>query len=117
MKDDEIRDCHTAIIWKIKSPCEIAWENFVMVPSPVSFCDVFMDQRFLIFVHLPSSPSELQFFFRSMSEPRKKEKVFKFPCRGKICMNNIIHVTCEVKYCDGFLFLARLKSSTTVIIS
>jgi hypothetical protein len=117
MKDDEIRDCHTAIIWKIKSPCEIAWENFVMVPSPVRFCDVFMDQRFLIFAHLPSPPTELKFCIRSMSEPRKKGKVLKFPSRSQICMNNIVHIgNVEVRYFDGFLFGARPDHSKTMIL-
>ena len=117
MKDDEIKDCHTAMIWEIKSPCEIAWENFVVVPSSVRFCDVFMDQRFLIFVHVPSPPTELKYFIRSMSEPRKKEKVFKFPSRFQISMNNIVHIdNFVVRYCDGFLFGARPDHSKTMIL-
>ena len=118
MKDDEIRDCHTAMIWEIKSPCEIAWENFVVVPSSVRFCDVFMDQRFLIFAHRPSPRSEMQYFIRSMSEPRKKGKVFKFPSCGNLRINNEdITIYIEVKYYDGYLFWARPKHSTTAIIS
>ncbi len=114
-----MRNFHAAIIWEIKSPCEIAWENFVMVPSSVRFCDVFMDQRFLIFAHLPSPRSELQYFIRSMSEPRKQGKIFKFPSCGIMCiLNNVrVLVNVVVKYCDGFLFWARPEDLKTMIIS
>jgi hypothetical protein len=83
----------------------------------VRFCDVFMDQRFLIFAHLPSPPTELKFCIRSMSEPRKKGKVLKFPSRSQICMNNIVHIgNVEVRYFDGFLFGARPDHSKTMIL-
>nr|CAH0102088.1 unnamed protein product [Daphnia galeata] len=95
---------HTAIIWKIKSPFEIEWNNFQMVPS-LNFYQVFMDKRFLIFEYSHHVDSKV-FDVRQMSEPREKGKVFEI---ASCYLEHIYH--------DGFIFWDSSFSGSTTTIS